>query len=107
MTKNSTSLVSSFLNLPEKQIDDLSEGQILGILSESIAEMLESQPDLLLSSLYRMDVSERKVNEVLEKQSTEDIPKGLARLVLERQRTALNTRLKFPQKKIDDPEADF
>nr|MBS0036738.1 hypothetical protein [Saprospiraceae bacterium] len=107
MTRKSTSLVSSFLNLPEKQIDDLNEEQILKVLSESIAAMLESQPDLLLSSLYRMDVSEKKVSMVLESHSEEDIPYGLARLVLERQRTALNTRLKFPQKKIDDPEADF
>ncbi len=88
------------------QVED-KEGEVLEILTASIAEMLEKEPDLLLSSMYRMDIDERKILQILNSHSENDIPTEFAKLVLERQRVALMTRAKFPQKKISDPEASF
>jgi len=95
--------------LSELQLNEEGEyaGEIFEKLTASIAELLEKEPDLLLSSLYRMDVNENKILAILNTFQDKDIPTALAILVLERQKVSLQTRAKFPQKKISDPEASF
>ena len=67
---------------------------------ENIAELLEGNPDLLFSTLYRLDIYESKINTVLKLES--DAPAGLARLIIERQREKLRTREQYkPDKNID------
>ena len=59
------------------QVED-KEGEVLEILTASIAEMLEKEPDLLLSSMYRMDIDERKILQILNSHSENDIPTEFA-----------------------------
>lgn len=94
---------SGLSSLPNNS--SLKKEELFQTLRSSISEMLDREPDLLVSSLYRMDIPESKVRAVLAGQSDGDIASGLATLVIERQKAALESRDKFPQKSINDPEA--
>lgn len=64
---------------------------LINALSERVAYMLDKEPELLFSTLYRLDVLEHKINAVLHA-SSEDPAHGLARLIVERQQEKLKTR---------------
>lgn len=72
--------------------ESLDEGTLQEALAVRIAEMLEYEIDLLFSTLYRLDVLEYKIKDVLGGMTQEDIPSGLARLVIERQKEKMSTR---------------
>ena len=55
-------------------------------LVNRITHMLAHETDLLMSTLYRLDIDEQKIKMVLAKGSQVPVPQGLADLVLERQR---------------------
>ncbi|MEO6759059.1 MAG: hypothetical protein ABIO24_06355 [Saprospiraceae bacterium] len=69
-----------------------SEAELLTLLAARIDEMLERQPDYLLSMLYRLDVLEPKINQALHPASPEPPALALARLVLERQQQRIHTK---------------
>jgi len=64
---------------------------LINALAERVAYMLDKEPGLLFSTLYRLDVLEHKINAVLHG-SSEDPARGLARLIVERQKEKLKTR---------------
>jgi len=70
----------------------VSEAELLMVLTARISEMLERQPEYLMSLLYRLDVLEPKINEVLHPAAPEMPALGLARLVLERQQQRIFTK---------------
>lgn len=76
------------------------EEAVLSVFEERIAEMLDTEMDLLLSTLYRLDISERKILQVL-RGGIESPARGLARLVLERQKEKLATRHKYGGEEVD------
>lgn len=69
-----------------------SEEELLRILADRIAELLEKQPEYLMSMLYRLDVLEKKIHPVMQPGAPEPANWGLARLVLERQKQRLETK---------------
>ncbi len=69
-----------------------SEEELLAILAVRIGEMLERQPEYLMSMLYRLDVLEPKINQALHPAAPEMPALGLARLVLERQQQRIFTK---------------
>lgn len=69
-----------------------SEQELLALLAERIAEMLEQRPEYLMSMLYRLDVLEEKIHPVMRPDAPEPANWGLARLVLERQKQRLETK---------------
>jgi hypothetical protein len=73
-----------------EKISEVSEAEMILILSNRISEMLDSETDLLFSTLYRLDIYESKINTVL--YSSEDTATGLARLVVERQKQKFKSR---------------
>lgn len=81
------------------------ELEMIRVLAERISEMLDKEPDLLFSTLYRLDVYESKINHVL-KSPFEDPATGLARLVVERQKEKLRTRRAHGGKPEDPPETE-
>jgi hypothetical protein len=87
------------------QDEEIGEEAVLTLLETRIREMLASEMDLLLSTLYRLDISEKKILLVL-KGGIEGPAKGLARLVLERQKEKLKTRREYGGSK-SDPFADL
>ena len=65
-----------------------------------VARLLDENPGLLMSILYRIDVAESDVQHVLENSRHEVIPERLADLIMKRQVDKLRTRRAYR----DDPE---
>lgn len=87
----------------EVQIDNLesiSEEQLLDAISNRVLELLERNPELLFSYLYRLDVLEHKIQFALNQQT--EIPPhiALAKLILERQKLRISTKRKYKQEPL-------
>lgn len=80
-------------NVSLDQLEGPGEDELIRVLAKRIAEMLDHEPDLLFSTLYRLDVLESRINAVLH--SPVDPAWGLAKLVLERQKEKLKTRAAY------------
>jgi len=76
--------------LPENE-DILDEPALLELFTERVDEMIRHDLGILLSSLYRLDVEEHKIQSVL---NSPDIPtaRGLAQLIIDRQKEKIKTR---------------
>jgi hypothetical protein len=72
----------------------LDEPAILDMFTKRVEELMQSDLDLLLSSLYRFDVLEHKIQKALR---SPEIPpaRGIAMLILERQKERLITRKRY------------
>ncbi len=79
-----------------------SEAALLAILAEKIGEMMEQRPEYLMSLLYRLDVSEQKVQAALHPAAPELAWQGIARLVLERQRQRAATKMSVKPDKLEE-----
>ncbi len=79
----------------------ITEAELLALLAERIDQMLERQPDYLLSMLYRLDVLEPKINLALHPASPEPPAMALARLVLERQLQRVHTKRTVKPKPLE------
>ena len=77
----------------------LAEGLTLEQLEERLAEKLNglilSDLNALISFLYRVDVSEAKLKQLLKEHPQEDAGRLMARLVMERMWQKIETRRKF------------
>ena len=72
-----------------------SEEEVIRHLTDRISEMLTRQPDLLFSTLYRLDISELKIKKVMSDPGAVSVERGLAVLVLERQKQRLQSKRKY------------
>jgi hypothetical protein len=79
------------------------ESDILKLLSNQIAWMLEKQPETLFSLMYRLDVDEKKVRIALDPTNPSPPHESLALLVLNRQKLRLETK-KSTQVDVIDPD---
>lgn len=86
----------------EKQPDSISEEELLDMLAAHIDYMIENRMETLLSLMYRLDIAEHKVNFALSPLSPEAPAMALARLVLERQKQRLHTKLIYKTPPLDD-----
>lgn len=75
-------------------------------LALKINHLLISDFDRLISILYRMDVSETKLKQLLNDNPTEDAGKLIADLMIERQAEKIKSRQQFSQRdnNIDENE---
>ena len=64
-------------------------------LTERIKDMLDSNYNLLINTLYRIDISERKIGELFSSKNKESIPGKLADLIIERQIKKLDYRRRY------------
>lgn len=81
--------------------DSLSEEAFLKAIEIRVASMLESDPELLMSYLYRLDILEDKIKAVLSTESVMAPIEGISRLILERQKERLLSKQKYNQEPID------
>lgn len=65
-------------------------------LENRISYMLEYETDLLLSTLYRLDIDEQKILLVLDQSIQRPVSEGLTELVMERQRQRHSTKQSYP-----------
>jgi hypothetical protein len=85
----STSLV------PSKNFEKLEEFR--DYLIDKVSELLDKNFDLLVNTLYRIDVSEQKLSELFSSSNRENIPEKLADLIIERQFQKIYFRQKYKE----------
>jgi len=73
-------------------------------LEEKINGLLVGDFDRLISILYRMDVSESKLKQLLKENQAEDAAKIIALLMIERQAEKIKSRQQFSQRDNDIDE---
>ncbi|MFT4534291.1 MAG: hypothetical protein ACJA1A_000669 [Saprospiraceae bacterium] len=79
---------------------ELSESDMFKAIRDRVAYLLDKNPELLMSYLYRLDVLEVKINAVLSPNAVVAPVEGLARLILNRQKERIATKQKY---KSDPP----
>ena len=82
--------------------EPLSEDELLRLVANEVAYMLEHRIDFLMSLLYRLDVEEHKINHALAPWCLEPANIALAKLIVERQRQRILTKRKYKQTKPDE-----
>lgn len=78
-----------------------SEQDLLAAIQDRVAFLLQNDPDLLMSYMYRLDIDEKKINAVLNEGAGHDVVLALADLILQRQKQRLETRKKYTQKPVE------
>ncbi len=71
--------------------------ELINYLSIEINSLINNNFEKLVSILYRMDVSEQKIKQLLEKNDTENAGIVIARLVVEREQQRIKTKKDFLQ----------
>lgn len=87
--------------------EEVSEEELFNLLANRIAYMIEYQLEFLLSLMYRLDISEKKVSEALSPGAPEPPNVGLARLVLERQKQRAFTKQYYKQEEPEDLDEEL
>jgi hypothetical protein len=86
--------------LPQTQ--DYDEESIVQAIRQRVTDMLDTQPDLLMSYMYRLDVLEKDLKTVLNsKIPGTDIIEEFTQLIWKRQKQRLWTRANFKQPPIE------
>ncbi len=94
MNNTLQSLTISLSNALEMNVQDANtEEAILDILTSKVAYEMEYNPEHFFSLLYRLDISEQKIKQVLHTQN--DVPKKIAVLIYERQLEKIISRQQF------------
>ena len=73
----------------------LSEAELLRLLADHVAWLLEHRMEWLLSLMYRMDIDEQQVEAALLPTATEPANLRLAKLVLARQQERARTKQRY------------
>lgn len=95
-------LISRDFEVMETEDDTITEAELLRVLSNRVAYMIERELELLLSLLYRLDVEEAKVQMALSPLSSEAPNIAIARLVIERQKQRAFTKLHYKPEDLGD-----
>ena len=64
-------------------------------LKEKMKDMLDKNYNLLINTLYRIDISEKKLTELFSSKNKESIPQKLADLIIERQIEKIHFRKRY------------
>src|SRR4051812_36891481 len=85
--------------------DTLSEEAILKLLADRVVTILERGPETFFQLMYRIDISEKKLNAVLQEA---DVAHQVARLIYNRQLQKIQSRLaNKATRKSDEPELEW
>lgn len=87
--------------------EPLTEEDLFNLLANEVAYMIEHRLDFLLSLMYRLDVKEQLIREALAPDAPEMANIGLARLILQRQKDRIYTKMKYKQAPLEDEEDRF
>ncbi len=96
-------LVARDLEL-EETTEPLDEEKLLQLIADRVAYLIEHNIELVFSSLYRLDVDERKVEKALMPGNPIPANVALATLILERQKKRVKTKSEYKQEDLTDWE---
>lgn len=88
------------LLVPEK----CTEEQLLNVLSVEINRLINQDFSRLIAILYRIDISEQKLKNLLVENKGSDAGRIIAWMILERQKEKQRLRQRFSKKRDDIPE---
>ena len=80
--------------------EHISEEELYQVIEKRVAFYLDSQPDILMSYLYRLDVLEKDIKAVLAPGYPMPPIQALSQLILERQKSRIATKKKYKQDQI-------
>ena len=103
-TKEMAKLIVRDFGMEKVGKEELSEEALLRLLESQVAYYIEHKLDFLLSSLYRLDISEKAVKEALLPSSAAPANVAIAKLILERQKKRVFTKQFYKQEQIEDLE---
>jgi hypothetical protein len=86
-------------------LPNITENELATFLAERINELIKTDMNQLITALYRIDVDERKIREMLTKNKGTDAALIIAHLVIERQKQKIKTRGMF-NPRVDDINED-
>ncbi len=75
--------------------------ELLNAVAQRVRELMETNMELFFNHLYRMDIDERKVHQILNSGSDESVYISIAKIIIERQKKRLETKRKYKQDKIE------
>ena len=78
--------------------DDIIQEQIL----ERVVELLTKNPERLMSILYKIDVQEQRINDVMKNTPIGGIAQHITNLILERMQEKVETRNKYRSQQQND-----
>lgn len=78
--------------------ENISEEELLDLLTDQVSFLIDRKLDFLLSLLYRLDIEEHKIKIVLYNQEVIEPARGLAQLILERQKERNRTKTEYKSK---------
>lgn len=101
VSENISSVFNRYgLDLPLRGNDVETLNQFKSFLSEKLKDMLDNNFDLLVNTLYLIDVNEEKLNELFGAKDRTFIPEALADLIIQRQLQKIHFRKKYKEGKI-------
>jgi len=106
ITKETTALIARDFGL-EIGDEPLTEEELFNLLANEVAYMIEHRLEFLFSLMYRLDVKEQLIRKALAPDAPEIANIGLARLILQRQKDRIYTKIKYKQKPLDKEDEDF
>jgi hypothetical protein len=89
------------LSLADQSKQAQTEEALIEAIESRVNELLEKDPGLLFSYLYRLDVSETKVAAALKGLLDTSPVQAIARLIYDRQMVRVKTKLDYKQDPID------
>ncbi|MGB1121759.1 MAG: hypothetical protein ACPG3Z_07165 [Saprospiraceae bacterium] len=103
ITINDTAdLIATDFEMSPSETPFLTEKDLLQALSEHVEMMMKYRMEILLSTLYRLDVSERKVNLAMSPGATLPPHIGIAQLIIDRQKQRLHTKATYKTEPLED-----
>jgi len=82
--------------------DIISEEAILKLLAERVVKIIAQGPDVFFQLMYRLDISEKKLNSVMHDEHAAD---KIARLIYDRQLQKIQSRINNKSNRADtDPD---
>ncbi|MBK8701349.1 MAG: hypothetical protein IPN29_18110 [Saprospiraceae bacterium] len=89
-------------NLGLESTEDLTSEEMIALIARRVNELLETDKDLLLSYLYRLDISMKKINEMLRLKNLIPPHESIARLIFHRQLDRIKTKKRIKVPRIED-----
>ena len=75
---------------------------LIGLIAQRVNYLLENDKDLLLSYLYRLDISMTRINEMLKLKHIIPPHESIAHLIFERQMDRVRTKKKYKIPPIEE-----
>jgi hypothetical protein len=101
--KETMQLISSSLNI-DYGYEDIDQDALVYLISQRVNYLLENEKNLLLSYLYRLDISMKKINNVLRVKDIIPPHQSLAMFIFQRQLERVRTKKSIRVDPIKDWE---